>query len=64
MTWVDPESIMLSEISQTEKDKYHMVSHICEILKTHKQKENRFIDTEKNRCAGWGGSGDKIGEED
>ena len=25
-TWMDPEGIMLSEISQTEKDKYHMIS--------------------------------------
>ena len=27
--WMNPEGIMLSEISQTEKDKYYMVSHIC-----------------------------------
>ena len=24
--WMDPKSIMLSEISQSEKDKYHMIS--------------------------------------
>ena len=29
--WVDLENIMLSEISQSEKDKYHMTSHICGI---------------------------------
>ena len=29
------ESIMLSEISQMEKDKYCMISLICEILKTN-----------------------------
>ena len=28
----DFEGIMLSEISQTEKDKYHMISLICGIL--------------------------------
>ena len=28
-TWIDLESIMLSEISQSEKDKYHMISLIC-----------------------------------
>ena len=28
-TWVDLEGIMLSEISQTEKDKYCMISPIC-----------------------------------
>ena len=27
---MDLEDIMLSEISQTEKDKYHMISLICE----------------------------------
>ena len=25
ITWMDPEGIMLSEISQTEKDKYYMI---------------------------------------
>ena len=32
-TWMDLEIIILSEVSQTEKDKYHMVSFICGILK-------------------------------
>ena len=27
-TWMDLEGVMLSEISQTEKDKYFMISHI------------------------------------
>ena len=27
--WMDLESIMLSEIGQSEKDKYHMISVIC-----------------------------------
>ena len=30
-TWMDPEGIMLSEISQREKDKYYMFSLICGI---------------------------------
>ena len=29
--WVDLENIMLSEISQSEKDKYHMILLICGI---------------------------------
>ena len=29
--WVDLEKIMLSEISQPEKDKYHMISFVCRI---------------------------------
>ena len=28
-TWMDVEIIILNEISQTEKDKYHMISLIC-----------------------------------
>ena len=30
-TWIDLENIMLSEISQTEKDKYCMKSLICRL---------------------------------
>ena len=30
-TWMDPEMIILSEVSQTEKDKYHMISLIRRI---------------------------------
>ena len=28
-TWMDLENIILSEVSQPEKDKYHIVSLIC-----------------------------------
>ena len=30
-TWMDLEIIILSEVSQTEKDKYHTISLICGI---------------------------------
>ena len=30
-TWMDLEMIILSEVSQTEKDKYHMILLICGI---------------------------------
>ena len=30
-TWIDLEIVILSEVSQTEKDKYHMISLICGI---------------------------------
>ena len=30
-TWMDLEGIMLSEISQMEKDKYHMILLLCGI---------------------------------
>ena len=32
-TWMDLEIIILSEVSQKEKDKYHMISLTCGILK-------------------------------
>ena len=30
-TWLELETLILSEVSQKEKDKYHVVSLICEI---------------------------------
>ena len=30
-TWIDLEIVILSEVSQTEKEKYHMASLICGI---------------------------------
>ena len=29
-TWMDLEIIILSEVSQTEEDKYHMMALLCE----------------------------------
>ena len=29
--WIDPENIILSELSQSEKEKYHIISDICGI---------------------------------
>ena len=31
VTWLEPEIVILSEVSQTEKDKYHMILLICGI---------------------------------
>ena len=31
VTWMDTESVILSEVSQTEKEKYHIISLICRI---------------------------------
>ena len=38
-TWLDMEGIMLSKISQTEKDKYCLFSCTCKILKKKKKNE-------------------------
>ena len=36
VTWMELEIFILSEVSQTEKYKYHMISVICRILKNDK----------------------------
>ena len=36
-TWIHLEFIILSEVSQTEEDKYHMISLICRIFKKNVQ---------------------------
>ena len=38
-TWMDLDGIMLSEIIQTEKDQYCMISFIWEILKIQQMSE-------------------------
>ena len=38
-TWMDLEITILSEVSQTEKAKYHMISLICGILKKNDTNE-------------------------
>lgn len=37
ITWINVEGIMISEINQTGKNKYCMVSQICRILKKKNQ---------------------------
>ena len=32
-TWMDLEIVILSEVNQTEKDKYHMILLLCGIQK-------------------------------
>ena len=36
-TWIDLEIVIMSEISQTEKDKNHMILLICGIFKKKKK---------------------------
>jgi len=57
-TGMDLEGIMLSEISHTEKNKYHMIPLISGICKG-KQNKNKLIDAREQiddyRGEGWGG---------
>ena len=38
-TWMNTEDIMLREISQTEKDKYGMISHVKSKKKRERERE-------------------------
>ena len=50
MTWMELEYIMLSEISQSEKDKYHMISLMWNLRnKTSEQRGKRESDKPRKR---------------
>ena len=63
-TWIDLEIVILSEVSQTEKDKYHMISLICGIYtiiqmnlfmkqkQTHRHRDQTFVIAKGEE--GWG----------
>ena len=36
-TWMELETLKLSEVSQKEKDKYHMISHIWNLMYSTKE---------------------------
>ena len=58
--WMELESIMLSEISQTVKDKYHMISRISgteSTKQTNKQNTTRDIEI-KNKLTVTRGEGE------
>ena len=64
--WMDLEIIILSEVSQTEKDKCHMISLIVELKqkwskRTYLQNRNRLIDLE-NKLKATGGKGGRKGQ--
>ena len=49
-TWMDLEALCQSDISQAGKDKYHMISFICEV----KKKKKSSLDTENRLGAARG----------
>ena len=59
LMWVEFEGIILSEISQTEKDKYHMISLICAIYKnkTKEQTKQKQIHRYRDEISGYRGEG-------
>ena len=63
---MDLENTILSEVSQTEKDKYYMISFICGIQAkwykwTYLQQRNRLTDIENKVMVTKGEEDGKIG---
>ena len=66
-TWMDLEIVILSEVSQTGKEKYHMVSLICGIQKKKKIQMNLFTkqkETHRLRQRTYGYQGGRVGGRD
>ena len=63
-TWMDLEIIILSEVSQTEKNKYHDITYTWKLKKWYKltylQKRNRLTDTENKLMVTKGEAGGGI----
>ena len=53
-TWMDLEIIILNEISQKEKDKYHMISLICGIKKIQMNLFTKQKQTHRHRKQTYG----------
>ena len=54
LTWMDLEIIILSEVSQTERDKYHMILLICGILKNDTNELTKQKETHSHRKQTYG----------
>ena len=56
VTWMDLEIVILSEVSQEEKDKYHMILLICGIQKkkgTNKPIYNTEVESQMQKTNLW-----------
>ena len=58
-TWMELETLILSEVSQKEKDKYHMISHIWNLIygtnEPFHRKESHGLAEQTCGCQGGGG---------
>ena len=53
--WMELEGLMLNELNQIEKEKYHLVLFTCALLK--KKKKNRKMSSEVQRTVWWSPEG-------
>ena len=49
-TWMDPQTVIQSEVSQKQKNKYHILIHICGIQKNGTDEP---IETQPQRTNVW-----------
>ena len=74
-TWMDLETVIQSEVSQKEENKYHILMHICGIQKNgtdepvckaeiETQMQRTNIWTPRGESGGVGGWGDELGDWD
>jgi len=64
-TWMELETLILSELSQKEKDKYHMISFITGIQYTAQMnlsKKKKIMDLENRLMVAWGEGGGSGGK--
>ena len=63
-TWMDLETVIQSEVCQKEKNKYHILTHVCGIQKNSTDEdtdvENKHMDTKGGR-RGWCWWWDELG---
>ena len=62
--WMDLETVIQSEVSQKEKNKYHILTHICGIQKNGADELvcKTEIETQMQRTNVWTPSGESGGE--
>ena len=53
--WMELEGLMLNELNQIEKEKYHLVLFTCALFK--KKKKNRKMSSEVQRTVWWSPEG-------
>ena len=59
-TWMERETLILSEVNHKEKDKYHMISLIPGIYNTEQMNvstEKKIMDLENRLVVAWGEGG-------
>lgn len=57
-TWIDPAGIMLSELRQTAKDKYYVISLVCRIVKKQNKTRQQIGGYQRGRDLRMGENGE------